>query len=64
VLLVASYLTDQERRVEHEPEDQDEEEDDPKHKQDHLTQVENHPTAGQHDREYDETHPKRDEECD
>ena len=64
VLLVASYLADQERRVEHESEDQDVEKDDTENEQRHFAPVEYDPAHVQRDRERDETRAERDEKYD
>src|SRR5688500_9103 len=63
VLLVATDLSDQESRVEHESKDQNEKKDDPKNKQGHFAPVENYPTDVQRDRKRDKTRTQRDKEC-
>ena len=64
VLLVASYLADQERRVEHESEDQHVEKDDAENEQRDFTPVKYDSPNVQRDRKCDETRAERDEKHD
>src|ERR1051325_7740801 len=64
VLLVSSYLANQERRVEHESEDQHVEKDDAENEQRDFTPVQYDPTNVHRDRECNQTRAERDEEHD
>src|SRR5688572_16432460 len=64
VLLVAAYFADQERRVEHQSEDDQVKKDDSQNEQRDLAPVENNPTHTQRHRERNKTRAQRDEERD